>query len=53
LTNASNLGMDLHRDIYEAIRRCNPVAARQAVRRLMKSTLADVHSALKVILSEA
>jgi DNA-binding FadR family transcriptional regulator len=52
LTNASNLGMELHCHIYEAIRARNPVAARQAVRRLMKSTQSDVRGALKVIHSE-
>src|SRR4029077_12127484 len=52
LTNAANLGMELHCHIYAAIRARNPVAARQAVRRLMKSTQADVRAALKVIHSE-
>jgi GntR family transcriptional repressor for pyruvate dehydrogenase complex len=52
LTNLSHVGVELHFLIYEAIRSRNPVAARQAVRRLMKSTLADLGSAFKVINSK-
>jgi DNA-binding FadR family transcriptional regulator len=52
LTNLSHVGVELHCHIYEAIRSRNPVAARQAVRRLMKSTLADLASAFKVINSK-
>jgi DNA-binding FadR family transcriptional regulator len=44
--------MELHCHIYQAIVARNPVAARQAVRRLMKSTQVDVRGALKVIHSE-
>jgi GntR family transcriptional regulator, galactonate operon transcriptional repressor len=40
LTNAFT-GLALHHDIYAEIRARNPVAARQAVRRLMKSTMED------------
>jgi DNA-binding FadR family transcriptional regulator len=40
LTNAF-IGIEMHHDIYAQIRARNPVAARQAVRRLMKSTLED------------
>ena len=41
LTNAAFTGIELHHDIFNQIRARNPVAARQAVRRLMKSTLQD------------
>jgi GntR family galactonate operon transcriptional repressor len=41
LTNTAFTGIELHHDIFEQIRARNPVAARQAVRRLMKSTLQD------------
>jgi DNA-binding FadR family transcriptional regulator len=52
LTNLSHLGVELHCHIYEAVRSRNPVAARQAVRRLMKSTQADLRSAFKLINSK-
>jgi GntR family transcriptional regulator, galactonate operon transcriptional repressor len=45
LTNF-NTGWDLHHSIFLEIRAHNPIGARQAVRRLMKTTLADSHSAL-------
>jgi GntR family transcriptional repressor for pyruvate dehydrogenase complex len=38
LTDSFSVGIELHRQIYEQIRRGDPVAARQAVRRLMRST---------------
>lgn len=47
LTNAAFTGIELHRDIFEQIRARNPVAARQAVRRLMKSTLQDSRNILQ------
>lgn len=47
LTNAFSVGVRLHQEVYEAIRKRNPVAARQAVRRLMKATLEDVRNALE------
>ena len=46
LTNF-NIGLDLHRHVFEEIRARNAVGARQAVRRLMKSTLNDSRMALK------
>jgi DNA-binding FadR family transcriptional regulator len=45
LTNF-NSGWDLHRSIFLEIQARNPLGARQAVRRLMKTTLADSRSAL-------
>ena len=47
LSNTSNPGLDLHRHIFIQIRERNSVGARQAVRRLMKSTLEDSRRALK------
>jgi GntR family transcriptional regulator, galactonate operon transcriptional repressor len=47
LTNTAFSGIELHRDIFEQIRARNPVAARQAVRRLMKSTLQDSRRVLQ------
>jgi GntR family galactonate operon transcriptional repressor len=47
LTNTATMGIDLHHDIFEQIRARNPVAARQAVRRLMKSTLQDSRRVLQ------
>lgn len=41
-----NTGWDLHRNIFVEIQARNPIGARQAVRRLMKTTLADSRSAL-------
>lgn len=49
LTNSSNMGVPLHREIYEAIKATNPVASRQAVRRLMKATIADARRALNAM----
>ena len=47
LTASFSVGLELHRNIYAEIRSRNPVGARQAVRRLMKLTLADCRNALK------
>jgi len=52
LTNVSNVGLELHHHIFEAIQARNPVAARQAVRRLLKSTLDDLRGVFKVIESK-
>jgi GntR family transcriptional regulator, transcriptional repressor for pyruvate dehydrogenase complex len=49
LTNVSNVGLELHDHIFRAIQARNPVAARQAVRRLLKSTLDDIRGVFKVI----
>jgi DNA-binding FadR family transcriptional regulator len=46
LTNF-NTGLDMHRHIFNEIQTRNPIGARQAVRRLMKSTLHDSRKALK------
>ncbi len=51
LTNSFRLGIPLHRAIYDAIRKRNPVAARHAARRLMKATLEDTRKALDVLSS--
>jgi len=49
LTDAFSLGLDQHRAVFDAIRQANPVAARQAVRRLMRSTAADLRRALTLL----
>ena len=49
LSNISNVGAELHRHIFKAIQQRNPVAARQAVRRLMKNTRADLRRALDLL----
>ncbi len=49
LSNSYKVGVEMHRQIFEAIRANNPVAARQAVRRLMKSTLDDARNALRAL----
>jgi GntR family transcriptional repressor for pyruvate dehydrogenase complex len=49
LTDPQNAGIELHRRILEAIRTRNQVAARQAVRRLMKQTLEDTRRALRTL----
>src|SRR6201996_2349031 len=48
LTNTAFMGLRLHREIFEQIRERNPVAVRQAVRRLMKTTLEDSRRVLQV-----
>jgi len=47
LTVSFSTGWELHHNIYTEIRARNPIGARQAVRRLMKMTLADCRNALK------
>lgn len=47
LSNSFNPGLQLHHHIFSEIRDRNAVGARQAVRRLMKSTLDDSRKALK------
>ena len=51
LTDSYNVGVELHRQIYDQIRKGNPVAARQAVRRLMRSTREHTKQALGIITS--
>jgi GntR family transcriptional regulator, galactonate operon transcriptional repressor len=48
LTNTAFMGLKLHREIFEQIRARNPVAVRQAVRRLMKMTLEDSRRVLQM-----
>jgi DNA-binding FadR family transcriptional regulator len=47
LTNLSSVGIEEHRAVYEAIRERNGIAARQAVRRLMKLTATDLRRVLQ------
>ncbi|MCW5980179.1 MAG: FadR family transcriptional regulator [Bryobacteraceae bacterium] len=49
LTDIFEVGVDLHRQIFEQINRGDPVAARQAVRRLMRNTRADAKKALGIL----
>ena len=51
LTDSYTVGVELHRQIYEQIRKGNPVGARQAVRRLMSSTRQHTKHALGIIAS--
>ena len=53
LTDSYTVGVELHRQIYDQIRKGNPVAARQAVRRLMRSTREHTKQALGIITSHA
>lgn len=46
LTDSSDLGWDLHHDIFLNIRSRNALGARQAARRLMKMTLLDTRKIL-------
>ena len=47
LTNLSAVGLEEHQAVYEAIRDRNGIAARQAVRRLMKLTTTDLRRVLE------
>jgi GntR family transcriptional repressor for pyruvate dehydrogenase complex len=49
LTDSFSLGLELHRQIYEQIRRGDPVGARQAVRRLMRSTGEHAQAAIGML----
>lgn len=49
LTDSYEVGVEMHRHIYEQIRKGDPVAARQAVRRLMRNTRADVKKAIGIL----
>lgn len=49
LTNSFNTAWEQHREVFVEIQARNPVGARQAVRRLMKTTLTDSRKALNNI----
>ncbi|MEO8659174.1 MAG: FadR/GntR family transcriptional regulator [Bryobacteraceae bacterium] len=49
VTDSYNVGVGQHREIYNAICKGDSVAARQAVRRLMRTTLEDIRKALRVL----
>ncbi|MCL4851525.1 MAG: FadR family transcriptional regulator [Bryobacteraceae bacterium] len=49
LTDSYHLGLDLHEHIFDAIRRSNPVAARQAVRRMIRNTRNHTRVALELL----
>ena len=52
LTDSYTVGIDLHRNIFEQVRKGDPVAARQAVRRLMRTTREDTKRALGILASD-
>lgn len=52
LTDSYEVGVDLHRQVYDKIAKGDPVAARQAVRRLMQSTRNHVKTALRLLSSD-
>ena len=49
ITNVYSVGADLHRHIFEAIRKGNQVGARQAARRLLRDTKNHTKMALKTV----
>lgn len=51
LTNSYKVGADLHRQVAAEITNGNPVGARQAVRRMLRSTLNDARQALRLMQS--
>jgi DNA-binding FadR family transcriptional regulator len=53
LATSYSVGTDLHRHIFEAIRRANPVGARRAVRRLLRDTSNHMKSAIRSVSSPA
>ncbi len=48
LTDSYEVGVELHRQIFEQIKKGDPVAARQAIRRLMRSTREHTAKALAI-----
>ena len=49
LTDSYTVGVDLHRHVFDKIAKGDPVAARQAVRRLMQSTRNHARTALNML----
>jgi GntR family transcriptional repressor for pyruvate dehydrogenase complex len=49
LTDSYEVGVDLHRQVFDQVSKGDPVAARQAVRRLMRNTRADAKKALGIL----
>jgi GntR family transcriptional repressor for pyruvate dehydrogenase complex len=49
LTDSYTVGVDLHRNVFEKISKGDPIAARQAVRRMMQSTRNHVKTALQML----
>jgi GntR family transcriptional repressor for pyruvate dehydrogenase complex len=52
LTDSYDVGVELHRNIFEQIKKGDPVAARQAVRRLMRSTREHTKTALGMLTAD-
>jgi DNA-binding FadR family transcriptional regulator len=53
LTDSYTVGLELHRRIFESIKKGDGIAARQSVRRLMRSTREDARKALTLVSPEA
>jgi GntR family transcriptional repressor for pyruvate dehydrogenase complex len=51
LSNSYTVGLEMHRHVVGEIARGNPVGARQAVRRMMKSTLNEARAAIRLMQS--
>jgi DNA-binding FadR family transcriptional regulator len=49
LTDSYEVGVNMHRQVYDKIAKGDPVAARQAVRRLMQCTRSHVKATLKIL----
>ena len=53
LTDSYEVGVNMHRQVYEKIAKGDPIGARQSVRRLMQCTRNHVKSTLKMISPDA
>jgi DNA-binding FadR family transcriptional regulator len=53
LTDSYTLGLEQHRQVFEQIAKGDPVGARQAVRRMMRSTREHTKRVLTVLAGEA
>lgn len=49
LTDSYHVGVDLHQQIFDAIREANPLASRQAVRRLIRHTRNHTRVAIELL----
>jgi len=53
LTDSYTVGVELHRQVFEKITKGDPVGARQAVRRLMQTTIETVKTTLRIVSSDS
>jgi DNA-binding FadR family transcriptional regulator len=51
LTDSYIVGVDLHRKVFECVAKGDPVAARQAVRRMMRATREHTRKAVRLLSS--